>query len=77
LNGTNKPLLDYAEAESNRPREWIEGVIGSDELDGRGWPEFLPDEIRGEWPRLSLDARLIAFAFGFSRFREFEPEESL
>jgi hypothetical protein len=70
-------LMAYAESESRRSRDWIKSTVDSDHLEDRGWPEFMPAEIREAWPALSLDARLLALAFAFRDYLVCDLEQVL
>jgi hypothetical protein len=76
-NETTESLFDFAQSEGRRPREWIEKTVAADNLDERGWPEFMPEEIRDVWPGLSLDARLIAFTLAFRDYLVCDLEQTL
>ncbi|HEY3395024.1 MAG TPA: hypothetical protein VGK58_20135 [Lacipirellulaceae bacterium] len=41
MTDPTEQLLNFAEAESRRRREWIMAMVNSDQLDERGWPEFM------------------------------------
>ena len=73
----SKALLNWAASESRMTTDAILAEVGVDTLSDHGWPRFLPSELNDEWSALSLDARIIAFAFAFERFDGFDADTSL
>jgi hypothetical protein len=70
-------LLDWAARTTRKRREYIEREVNTPDWEDEGWPSCVPDDVAELWEDISIDARIIAFAFASCTFRDSDAVDHL